>query len=554
MSIFKKTVPIFVFLFLSFSTLFTPIPVYGSYGETAATIVSDYDGHINDANVNSTTGNDVYAGNNSANVFRGWFNFQLDNIPDNVVIVNVSLLYHGHTNVANCSLTEMTVNASTVTGTTLYNYAGNGTVIYNTTGFPVAGSDQTAELGVNRDSYCKSLETILASGQDWYSIGFKKIDESVGDGAVSSIYSEDYGSADPKPSLYIEYYESVATYVFTDTYYENGTLYTPAVEVTATGEGYIYTFNTSGGITQYYDPEPTLFNWDIGGGYSRPIYSVGSENITVTIPDDSFAVYSFDIRDYTLSVDVEGGYLEAYRTINGTETLIERAAIRDTIDAVSLNLVTNRVYRIRIRLTDDTVYDFGYFTPGVDTERTLVIDELEYDDYAHVYSKYITVEATRPNATYIQVNYEDTKSHTTSILVEIQYRNGTQIYNTTVAAATAQVNWYDAVNTTDYRVLVNATHPSYANGVIYRRTLNGEIDTSDAPDFSPIGISTELLCTGIVFLVGLTVSGEKPEIGIFAATSIAAAFVYYDVLPLTWTDIIVLYVISVGMGLGGRVR
>jgi len=200
------------------------------------------------------------------------------------------------------------------------------------------------------------------------------------------------------------------------------------------------------------------------------------------------------------------------------------------------------------------VYDFGYFTPGVDTERTLIIDDLEYDDYAHVFTKHITVEAYRLNATYLQANYEDTRGDTTSIYVEISIRNGAQVYNTTVAAATAQVNWYDAIDYVSYVVLVNASHPSYRNGVVYSRTFSGEETHPDLPDFNIMGLTTRLFCTGIVLLVGVTVSGDKPEAGLFVATSVAAAFVYYGVEMLTWSDITVLYVIAVGIGLGGRVR
>ena len=354
-------------------------------------------------------------------------------------------------------------------------------------------------------------------------------------------------------SLYTEPYDY--RFGFSAPYYENGTVYPDPVEITAHYTSENVVFNTSsGGITHASDDLPIMFSWDLGGGYSRRIYPIASENYTVTIPEDTFAAYTFDIRDYTLSVETEGGYLEAWRTINGTDTLIERNEIKDAIDDVSLNLVTNRVYRIRIRLADGTVYDFGYFTPGVDTERTLIIDDLEYDDYAHVFTKHITVEAYRLNATYLQANYEDTRGDTTSIYVEISIRNGAQVYNTTVAAATAQVNWYSGVDYVSYVVLVNATHPSYRNGVVYSRTFSGEETHPDLPDFNIMGLTTRLFCTGIVLLVGVTVSGDKPEAGLFVATSVAAAFVYYGVEMLTWSDITVLYVIAVGIGLGGRVR
>jgi len=456
-----------LFLLIFLLLIPKPQPALASYGETETTIVTDYDGHINDAYTNNTSGNDVQAGNNGANVYRGWFSFQIDGIPDSAVIVNVSLLYHGHTNVSNCSLTEMDVNASTVTGADLYNYAGNGTVIYNTTGFPVAGASQTAELGVNRDSFCKDFETILASGQDWYSIGLKKSNESAADGSLNAIYSSDYGSANPEPSLYVEYYVSPHIYVFSDTYYENGTAADP-VTVTVEGSGFTDSFNNSGGKTQYYNATPETASWDIGDGYTRYINMLSvDENFTITVPDDTDALYSFTIKDYSNRIGTMDAWLEAYRMINGTETLITRQKIYDQVNPVPLNLVQGKTYIMKARFSDGYLHEFGYYTATTDTTHTYSIVIYEWTDRAQTVYNDVTAEATRPNATHIQLVYVeeipgyDTLSANMTILFK---SNGTQATKVTSSGeSSTTLHWYSVGNETDYVVILNAEVEHYGD-------------------------------------------------------------------------------------------
>ena len=68
------------------------------------------------------------------------------------------------------------------------------------------------------------------------------------------------------------------------------------------------------------------YNTDIGGA-SRRIYSIGSENFTVTYPESTFDTYVFTVRDFTGKTALGDTYLEAWRVINGTDTLIERQII-----------------------------------------------------------------------------------------------------------------------------------------------------------------------------------------------------------------------------------
>jgi len=551
-----KATPLMVLLLLLGSFVMPTFTIHAApmFSEDLDGNDIDEDGFISDLAAGgwsrNTVGTSLYlAKGGGGDIYRGYVVWDISDIPSGVTVVSITLLYEGIAAGDNCEIRSTSINIAAAADNAAFWDIGNGTAYTTANGFPVLAQNQ--QIALNAQAVA-DLNAALSGGAANFTIGIKSKTEGVV--AIPKIASEDDAGGTPKPTLRVAY-NYPYQYVFTGGHYENGTAYPAPVLVTAHAVAGTDTFNVSGGEVRYgTDDEPIMFSWDLGGGYSRRIYPIGSENYTVTIPDDTFAVYSFDIRDYTLSVETEGGYLEAWRIINGTDTLIERNEIKDTIDDVSLNLVTNRVYRIRIRLADGTVYDFGYFTPGIDTSRTLVIDDLEYDDYAHVYTRHITIEAYRLNATHLQANYEDTRGDTTSIYVEISVRGGAQVYNTTIAAATGQVNWYSAVDYVSYTVLVNATHPSYRNGVVYSRTFIGEETHPDMPDFDIIGLPVRIICTGIVFLVGCTVSSEKPEVGLFVATSVAAAFVYYGALPLGWSDIIILYVLAVGIGLGGRVR
>jgi len=247
-------------------------------------------------------------------------------------------------------------------------------------------------------------------------------------------------------------------YVFSDTYFENGNV-TASINVTATGAGFDDEFNVTGGYTYLPDNEPVLFYWSIGGGATRRIYTRSSvlENFTVTLPDADFDTYVFTVRDFTNKLSQGEAFLEAYRIVNGTNTLIERQII-DIHNEVPLNLVTGATYTIRVRFYDGSYYDWGTFVPGESTTFTIVLRGVSFTDQAYQVANFIFVEIARPTGTTFTVDYEATKNQTIWANVTIMIRNGAIVSQISRTNNSFTYNYAGAVANTSYVVLVEGVH------------------------------------------------------------------------------------------------
>ena len=342
-------------------------------------------------------------------------------------------------------------------------------------------------------------------------------------------------------------------YEFSDTYYENGTLCVPPVNVTASGAGYINEFNTSGGKKQYYNPEPEMFYWDIGGGYARYIYSFGSENFTVTVPEDTFYVYQFTIKDHTGKTGMGDCFLEAYRTINGTETLIERMKIY-LGNPVPLNLVYGRTYHLKVLFADGSRYDWGYFMAGGTDSINLILKGVTFTDQAQILFNHIHVEATRNAAgNIITVNYLDDRENTVWANVTISVRGGGIAYQAARNNDTYTLNWGGANTTLNYIVVVEGEHTDY--GAWGRSFILDATHTyPDPPSLEDIfgEVNADFIPFTICMVSLLTFSVAMREKGLIATMFIASILKFinwaswgYDLLVFGWF-------ISIGVALVAR--
>ncbi|MCK4266823.1 MAG: hypothetical protein KAX31_06045, partial [Thermoplasmata archaeon] len=235
------------------------------------------------------------------------------------------------------------------------------------------------------------------------------------------------------------------------------------------------------------------------------------------------------------------------------ERLIERASIRDTLNPTSLLLQKDLTYRIQIRIVGGLVYDQGYFTPSVDTTPILVIEEVEWGDQIHYVGQYITIELSRPDPEHIQANYKDELENTISILLEICYPNGTQIWNTTSTEQMIQFNWYNAVNTTGYLAKITIQHGTFKE-ITYEAWFPGETEGfQDLPDFDIIGTgATKAIGILLIFSAFLLTSRLNAYLGIFLATAVAYIVRYIGLLPdLPYTVIHVVLTLTIMAWLAG---
>jgi len=448
----RRTVPL-IFLLVAFMFL---IPGVSATDKDHNFTDITEDGHIkNDGGVytRDNTANQIIAGFTGGVIYRGYLEFNISGLP-NQTIAEIKFYYDGMVYVDDCEITLLTVRPSTTADNALYWGIGNGTIVASEAGFPVAGDQQVIKLSA---AAATSLSNALIAGQPWWSIGILSTNET-GPGDVRSYFgSTESPGVNPVPTLQVTYLGNYS-YTFTGGYYENGTVYGP-VDVsysTPTDEG---EFNVDGATNKQFAVEPTMFYWDIGGGYSRYVFSFGSENFTVTLPEDTFYVYSFTIKDHTGKTGLGDCFLEAYRAINGTETLIERMKIY-LGNPVPLNLVYGRTYHLKILFADGSRYDWGYFMAGGVDEINLILKAVTFTDQAQILYNHIHVEATR-TATVVTVNYLDDRDNTVWANTTIRIRNGAVVLFAARTNSSYTVNWGGADADTGYMVTVTGLHTEY---------------------------------------------------------------------------------------------
>jgi hypothetical protein len=443
--------------------------------------------------------------------------YNITNIPDTALIDNVSITFKQHTGVAGgINFYAMNKRPSTTADNDagnegLYDDAKNGTLYATAPDPAVVNTTYTVYLV---EQACTDLQGLLAS--DYFAVG-------ISDGSPNRIWGTHGGY---NTTLTVSWHLATDyVYNFTDTYYENGTRYHPPVEVTAT-DSFAETFNTSGGSTEYYPIEPSHFYWSLTAGISRVIHSVGSENITVTIPESTFGVYEFTIKDYLGAIGSGDAYLEAYRIINGTDTLIERMKITQP-NPVPLNLVVGRTYHLKILLPDGSRYDWGYFVATSSTEHSILLREPTWSDEVQVLYNTITVDAARAGNT-ITVNYEDNRTNTVWANVTIRVRNGAIVAQNTRANDTYTINHAPINETLSYVVTVTGEHSDF--GEWGRSFILDSVPTfPDAPDLSIVfGGSSDLLPFLISLTAMLAFFGKRFYVGgLMAGMFLASFFTYF---------------------------
>jgi len=145
--------------------------------------------------------------------YRGYVEWGISSIPDSATIDNVAFLYHGSETftLSHNYIYAMANRPSTSTNPTVYTDAADGTaylfddMIFVEKG---TGKDVGGASGPAWDTNPKTdLQSHLSS--DWFAFGFYCSADGSKMGA-NLIYSEEYTSANPKPTLYVTYTSNTA--------------------------------------------------------------------------------------------------------------------------------------------------------------------------------------------------------------------------------------------------------------------------------------------------------------------------------------------------------
>ena len=358
-----------------------------------------------------------------------------------------------------------------------------------------------------------------------------------------------------------EYYVYSSSYVnlytFHGLYYENGT-FAENTQVT----GYYPTGSTTSfwvnGTLLYGSATPlNKITWETAQEVRSIDFYETVGTYYLFTPEDTYGVYQFDIRDYSGRIARGNNYLESYRAVNGTWRLVERREFIGVFNAIPLVLTAYKIYELKVRFSDGSVFDYGYYYPDLDLSPLIAITQIAFSDQAHTTYEYITAEATRPNATHILVNYMDeTPGYDTAELnLTVSYRNGTTVYTSVVAGSdTVSFNWYGANNETDYVAKLEVIHQLH-NNIQQTWILDYSRTFQVFPDISDLGFgSVNLLPIAIGLVVAATCSFKSAALAPFMFMVVLSLFSvvgganYTEVqLAVGWS-----FAIIVGLAIGDR--
>jgi hypothetical protein len=171
------------------------------------TYTSFEDGHIYTNRQN--TYNYIHLENTSTNgLYRGYIEWNISTIPNDANITNIIFKYSSlnRDGDGDAHISAMNYRPSSSSSQNVWNDSGDGTIYANVDGFPVIGNNQeirnNQEINLGNDAIT-DLEAALVT--NWFAIGFCLDDETLLNNNYSKIYSMESTSANPKPTLYVEY-------------------------------------------------------------------------------------------------------------------------------------------------------------------------------------------------------------------------------------------------------------------------------------------------------------------------------------------------------------
>ncbi len=478
---------------------------------------------------------------------HGYFEFNISSIPDTALVHQIRLRFYANITAAgnnNFTFRQLNVQPTTFPDNNQSNYW-----LWNniTSGNSYGQMQQVNESGIWYTVELQDAHNDINLTLDWFAVGVNASDPS--GGGVSQIYTSEHAN---EPSLIIRTYNSGDYRInFTGLYYENGSRADPDyAQVTAAITGGNEQFVVNNRLynqTEYYPTLPILWQYSLSGGGTRRIYAIGNESILLTTPDDTYATYQFTIRDYTNKLRLGDAYLEALRTINGTDYIIERGIIT-TGTPVPLTLVTGEVYLLRVRWGDGTYTTWGYYVTSTDTTETIILRGIGFSDQAYTINRFITVECQRPTTSTITVQYNDSRLRTTWVNITVRVRGGAIAATSNSGNNSQFVTFGGLTPSANYIVSIAGYHQDIGTWG-YSKIFDASENFPNVPNLTGIltfgGIDvTQIIAYTLTIATLLTFSYQYRGRALLAAMAVASFFTYLDWLSWSWNLIWVGWIFS----------
>lgn len=333
-------------------------------------------------------------------------------------------------------------------------------------------------------------------------------------------------------------------YLFYGALDETDSNYIGALNVSAyIGAGVYQNFIVNASLTQEptsqdFPTTPIYFTWKAKSDSSlyRRYYPDANETTFYLYQSDATpTTYSVYIMDFTGKVTPNSTKIELIYLGSGSEKTVEKIVIPSyyKIDTV---LVSGRSY-IRQVVTSDGIVHRDTFNTGVSLTDTMQIMPLDFsDDTVHVY-RYLTIQATRPTATHIQVSYSDTFDKTSWVNMTVWLYNGTRVFSAQVNSVPnglATLTWNYAVSNVSYKVIVRAYHTQL--GIVTKTDYLVGFGVYNPPlSISFLGNATwltDLIPYAIILISGAVFSTLTVSGGMFVI--VAEAFIFQG---MGWVNI-----------------
>lgn len=262
-------------------------------------------------------------------------------------------------------------------------------------------------------------------------------------------------------------YGELPIHVFHGLYDETTGLLTGAVDITIHYTDHApATFEVNGTFATYFEATVEYVSFDLGSVtreyWISSDFSI-SDPLNIYIFNETLTTYTISFLDLAGVLD-DYPFVEAQRRVNGTFHIVEKRKV-DVENKIVMNLMNGVKYNLVIK--DGSTYTFGDLLVTSTTSIQLTLKGIEFPKETLLTYKYVRIYGIRAwgasGTGNITITYEDTLELTTSVKIDVNYKNGSNAYTHTETSDSFSHVWSSALNNTDYAVVCTITHERYGS-------------------------------------------------------------------------------------------
>ena len=273
---------------------------------------------------------------------------------------------------------------------------------------------------------------------------------------------------------------------------------------------------------------------------------------TIYIFDGDLTAYDIGFLDLA-GVLNQYPHVAAKRYVNGTLMIVEKRKV-DENNHITMNLINGKKYTLTIE-NSATVYTWGEIQMTSTTSIQLTLRGVDFPKETLLTYKNVYIYGYRtfasPNGTIV-IWYYDSLNQTVSVIVNVDYSNGTLAATTTQTTNSWSYTFTDMMNDTNYQVEATITHTRY--GVMaWKQYTPCEIEAGTTLSLDWLGglqIDTSIIIPSIIILMAAgCFSVINAETGAIMACFIAGTMTAMRIITITPGFLITAFFFAFAMAL-----